>query len=561
MNALHHRMKFGFIAATLATLTACGGGGGDGSTGTNPAANATIRGVAATGSAIANGQVSLKCSVGSTSAVNTQTDGSYSVDVSQVTLPCVARVDYLDATTHKAEKLHSLVQAVGTVNITPVTDLLVANLSSTGVAADAYDKFDANEVKTYSAERVQTAGQMVKTELKSRGVDVTHLPDDAIGAKLVATSGSGKGDAHDDVLDEIKDKLEEQGKTLHDLEHDMKSGHETRGLTTTTGQAGDAAKGKVAYEANCKSCHGTRISDAINAAKILSAIRENEGGMGSLSTSISSTVADDIATYMASTFGTNAGTVPATTLKTQTISFSSPGNQTIGVATPALSATASSGLPVTITSSTAAVCTVANGALTLVAAGTCSLNATQSGNSTYNAAATVVNTFTVASASGAVLPKQTITFASVSAQKVGTPVTLTASSDSGLAVSLASTTPTICTLSGNILTPVAAGDCTITANQAGNSSFAAAATVTRTFAVTNPTAAVSATNGKALYASKNCGGCHGTPPSRSNVLNGANNPTVINSAIARDTGGMGMYSGMTSPELADIAAYLATPNI
>jgi mono/diheme cytochrome c family protein len=558
MNALRHRMKFGLIAATLATLTACGGGG-SGSSGINPVADATIRGVAATGSAIANGQVSLKCTVGSTAAVNTQTDGSYSVDVSKVTLPCVARVDYLDATTHKAEKLHSLVQAVGTVNITPVTDLLVANLSSTGVAADAYDKFDANEVKTYSAERVQTAGQMVKTELKSKGVDVTHLPDDVIGAKLVATSGSGKGDAHDGVLDDIKAKLEEQGKTLHDLEHEMQSGHETRGLTTTTGQTGDAAKGKLAYEANCQNCHGTRISDAVNAAKTLSAIRENEGGMGSLAKSISSTVADDIATYMASTLGTGAGTSPAAALKTQSISFSSPGNQTIGVATPTLTATATSGLPVTITSSTAAVCTVANGTLTLVAAGTCSLSANQSGNSTYNAAAAMVNTFNVASASGAVLPKQTITVAAVGAQKVGTPVTLAASSDSGLAVSLASTTPTICTLSGNILKPVAAGNCTVTANQAGNSSFAAAATVTLNFAVTNPGA--SATNGKALYVSTNCSGCHGMPPTKAKILNGANNPAVISNAITRDRGGMGMYSGMTSQELADIAAYLATPNI
>ncbi|MFA7267919.1 MAG: c-type cytochrome [Sterolibacterium sp.] len=558
MNVLSHRMKLGLCAVALATLAACGGGGGGGG---NPVADPVIRGVAATGSAIANGQVSLKCSEGSTSTVSTQADGSYSIDVSKVTLPCVARVDYEDAATHKAEKLHSLVQAVGTVNITPVTDLLVANLSSTGVAADAYDKFDASELKSYSAERVRTAEQMVKAELQSKGVDVTHLPDDVIGSKLVAASVSSKGDAHDGVLDEIKAALDEQGKTLHDLADEMKAGHETRGLTTSTGQAGDAAKGKAAYEANCSGCHGARISDAINAAKILNAIRKNEGGMGSLATSVNSFVADDIATYIASIRGTGAGTSPVPTLKTQTITFSSPGNQTLGGATPALSATSTSGLPVTITSGTPAVCNINNGTLILVAAGTCTLSASQSGNSVYNAAAPVDNSFTVASASGAVLATQTITFAPVGAQKVGTPVTLSASSDSGLAVSLASTTPTICTLSGNILTLVAAGNCSITANQAGNSSFAAAAIVTRTFAVTDPAAVVSATNGKALYVSNNCGGCHGMVPAALNILAGASKPVVIQNAIAANMGGMGMFSGLTSQNLADIASYLATPSI
>jgi len=199
--------------------------------------------------------------------------------------------------------------------------------------------------------------------------------------------------------------------------------------------------------------------------------------------------------------------------------------------------------------------------LTLVAAGACSLSADQKGDATYNAAPTVVVKFTVASASGAVLPAQTITFASPGAQTVGTSVALTATSSSGLTVTLASTTPAVCTLSGNTLTSAAAGDCTVTANQAGNSSFAAAATVTRTFAVTGAAGTASATSGKALYASNNCGGCHGTVPASMNVLAGANSPSVIQNAISGNLGGMGRYSGLTSQNLADIAAYLATPNI
>ena len=547
----------GALAVTVlaAALSACGGGGSG--SGTTPAAVSTVSGVAATGLAIANGTVSLKCAALDPSAVTTLADGSYSVDVSKSTLPCVARVDYVDPATGTAQKLHSLVQATGTVNITPVTDMMVANLSSTGAAADAYDKFDANEVKSYTAQRVSTVMQTVKTALQAKGVDVTHLPDDPIGSKLQAANGSNAGDDQDAMLDRIQEKLKEQKTTLQKMEDDMKSGHESRGLTTSTGRPGDAAAGKTAYETNCQSCHGARLPDAVNAGKILNAIKENEGGMGALANTVTTAMADNIATYLANGAGAGSGTA----LVAQTITFTSPGDQTLGTTPPALSASASSALPVTISSTTPAVCTVSGTTLTLVAAGACSLSADQKGDATYNAAPSVVVKLTVASASGAVLPAQTITFASPGAQTVGTGVTLTATSSSGLTVTLASTTAAVCTLSGNALTPVAAGDCTVTANQAGNSSFAAAATVTRTFAVTSAAGTASATNGKALYVSNNCGSCHGTVPASLNVLAGANSPSVIQNAINSNFGGMGKYSGLTSQNLADIAAYLATPSI
>jgi len=78
-------------------------------------------------------------------------------------------------------------------------------------------------------------------------------------------------------------------------------------------------------------------------------------------------------------------------------------------------------------------------------------------------------------------------------------------------------------------------------------------------------------NGKVLYnatpgAALSCGNaaCHGPNPAtnRAKVLAGANNPNVIASAIASDAGGMSLLAGkLTAAQLADIAAYLATPNI
>jgi len=95
----------------------------------------------------------------------------------------------------------------------------------------------------------------------------------------------------------------------------------------------------------------------------------------------------------------NANTAGATASKpyiaSQTITFASPGNQTLGTTPPALVATSSSGLAVTITSSTPAVCTVSGTTLTLVAAGTCSLTASQPGNSNFGPATPVTRTFSV----------------------------------------------------------------------------------------------------------------------------------------------------------------------
>ncbi len=551
MKHLRRHLPFGLLALALASLTACGGG--DSSDSVNNIN--TINGVAATGLAIDKGQVSLKCATGATPVVTTQSDGSFTLDISNVTLPCIARVDFKD-TTGSAQKLHSLVQIRGNINITPVTDLLVANLSATGTAADTFDKFEANEVRGYSKERVRTATQMVKTYLESKGIDTTHLPDDVIGTKFVAAHGSSKGDDHDRVLDDLKEKFHAEGKGLHDAENEMESGHESR-LSTSTGLPGDAAAGKIAYDSSCRSCHGPRVSDAVNASNTLRAIQKNKGGMGVLANSITVSTADNIATYLAN--GIPAGNGVA--LKTQSITFATPGNQTMGTAAPVLSASATSGLPVSFASTTPAVCTVSGSTLTLVAPGSCTLSASQAGNTSYTAATPVTNTFTVASAAGVVLPSQTITFVSPGAQTMGvTPPNLSASASSGLLVTLTSSTAAVCTVSGNTLTLVAPGNCTVTAQQAGNANFAAAPNVARTFVVNAAAVVNSAVAGKALYAS--CSGCHGAAAAGGmKVLNGANNPALIQSAISTNKGGMGMFSTLTGQNIADLAAYLATPSI
>ncbi len=71
------------------------------------------------------------------------------------------------------------------------------------------------------------------------------------------------------------------------------------------------------------------------------------------------------------------------------------------------------------------------------------------------------------------------------------PPALSATATSGLAVSFASTTPGVCTVSGTTITLVSAGTCSVSASQAGDGSFAAAPTVSQNFTVNSPpTAAV-----------------------------------------------------------------------
>ncbi len=88
--------------------------------------------------------------------------------------------------------------------------------------------------------------------------------------------------------------------------------------------------------------------------------------------------------------------------------------------------------------------------------------------------------FTVAGPSAS----QTIMFSELGNVPLGAaPFTISATASSGLPVSFASTTSAVCTVSGNTVTIVAAGTCSITASQGGNAKYAAATQVTQSFIV------------------------------------------------------------------------------
>ena len=115
--------------------------------------------------------------------------------------------------------------------------------------------------------------------------------------------------------------------------------------------------------------------------------------------------------------------------------------------------------------------------LTPAAAGTnlATLTGTDSASNT--------GTITVTGFAAAGAKQQNITFGSLGTQTVGTTLTLTATSDSGLPVAFTSTTPSICTVSGSTATFLAPGTCSIDASQSGDDSYAAATPVTQSFMV------------------------------------------------------------------------------
>lgn len=84
----------------------------------------------------------------------------------------------------------------------------------------------------------------------------------------------------------------------------------------------------------------------------------------------------------------------------QSITFASQGNKTIGNAPFNVAATSSSGLAVSFASQTPSVRAVAGNTVTLLLAGTCTVEASQAGDGNFNAAASTSQSFTVQSSGG-----------------------------------------------------------------------------------------------------------------------------------------------------------------
>jgi hypothetical protein len=168
--------------------------------------------------------------------------------------------------------------------------------------------------------------------------------------------------------------------------------------------------------------------------------------------------------------------------KAQLIEFTStaPDTASVGGANYTVTASAGSGLAVSFTSGTPSVCSLAGSTVSFIASGPCTIDADQGGDSEFEEAAQARQSFAVGRGD------QVITFTSsapASAAVGGAPYAVAASASSGLNVALSSTTPSVCALAGSSVSFLAAGTCTLEAEQEGDSSYRKAPAAQQSFAV------------------------------------------------------------------------------
>ena len=87
------------------------------------------------------------------------------------------------------------------------------------------------------------------------------------------------------------------------------------------------------------------------------------------------------------------------------------------------------------------------------------------------------------SVAGSGTQAQAIAYSLANSGNVGNLISLNGTASSGLAVTYTSSTPSVCSVSGTILTLLTSGICTVTANQAGNSAYSPATPVTQSMTV------------------------------------------------------------------------------
>lgn len=139
---------------------------------------------------------------------------------------------------------------------------------------------------------------------------------------------------------------------------------------------------------------------------------------------------------------------------------------------------------------------------------------------------------------------QNITFDNPGTQTVGEPLTLSATTNSGLTASFTSATPSVCTVSGTTVTFGAAGTCSIDASVSGNSTYAAASQVAQSFTV-NPAIGPTTT----IYIAGSAVSTASTP---SNVVNVAEEWKLTSGSPTATATALSMPSGMTSSQAHEI---------
>ena len=156
------RWLLALAVSPLLILTACGGGGGSDTTVT-PVVAVRLSGTVAAGAPMI-GQVTVKGSLGNSISAFIEADGSYDIDVSTLTAPFRLRAE--GTVGGRNYRLHSYAEAAdvnGNINITPFTDLIVANAAQQ--IAESY--FDSTTPAEITSAALAAQEQALKNKLQN----------------------------------------------------------------------------------------------------------------------------------------------------------------------------------------------------------------------------------------------------------------------------------------------------------------------------------------------------------------------------------------------------------
>lgn len=202
-------MNFKYLARPAVLIAAVALAGGLTACNDDSPPVASFSGTAAVGVPLASASVSAQCAVGEALTTTTGASGSYSISLSGgQTFPCFVTV----TGGSPGVTLHAVAQAEGNVNVTPLTELIIA--AATGMDPTAW--YTANK-GTLAASLAALAGKLPAAQtalvatLKASGYTVPAGNLNSVSFAAV------DGDAYDDLLEALKVSLANAGKTFAEL--------------------------------------------------------------------------------------------------------------------------------------------------------------------------------------------------------------------------------------------------------------------------------------------------------------------------------------------------------
>lgn len=208
------------VLGSLAVMVGCGGGGG-GTTSSTPAPGVGVSGTAAVGYPVANGTVSLKCASGATATTTTATNGTWSVSIPSGAAPCIVRVSGGTANgLALTSPLHSILQNAGTVNVTPLTDLIVAKLAGQSPAS-WFNSVSGSQLAAITPANISAALSVVNSVLAS----LPGQPALPNGFNPISSSfTANQTDPGDVILDDYATALASAGMTRDEASNAIATG-------------------------------------------------------------------------------------------------------------------------------------------------------------------------------------------------------------------------------------------------------------------------------------------------------------------------------------------------